>query len=726
MLSAPCDLATARWPRSRLEEALAALFGQLTPPKPDGKKRRFAGETETGADADRTPPPPPPEGAEDEALERWLAACAAARDFEIEAVEVSHADLEASLTTIAPALLRLPESAGGGLLVALRASSRGGLYCLAPSGRRVRVALEAVRAALVEPLEAPRAGDIDALLGVIGVAGGSRANARRALLREQLAGQVIAIGWLVRRSPGGDLSSLVREAGIHRLSAVALSAGIVNQVLLILSWIAIGQPALVGHVEWSRVDAWSLLLISTIPLHVIAERAEGVLSIRLGALFKRRLLFSILRLEPDEIGSHGAGHFMGLAINADILELVSLSSGQLVLLGGVQLVTAALFLVFGVGSRVAAALLIVWGLGCWWLVRSLWREAARSTASARALTTDLVEHMVGHRTRLVQERSQHWHETEDRLLAAYWQTRVRLDRLLLMVAGVGRGWLVVALFGIGADIVIDPGDMMSLSLCLFGVMLAYQAFQTLGQAAFNLIDFSVAWQELSPLFEAAHRPNPDVAKTTPTPARSEPAPPVLQADGVGFAYHPGGRAVLHDCSFSIYPGERLLLDSPSGGGKSTLAALVSGLRTPTDGLLRLHGVPRGAVGDSDWRRRVLNVPQFHQNHVFSGSFAFNLLMGRAWPPGENDLEDCQAVCGELGLGPLLDRMPAGLDQMVGEGGWSLSHGERSRMFIARALLQKADIIILDESFASLDPESLERALTTVLRRASALLVVAHP
>ena len=58
----------------------------------------------------------------------------------------------------------------------------------------------------------------------------------------------------------------------------------------------------------------------------------------------------------------------------------------------------------------------------------------------RALTTDLVEHMVGHRTRLVQERARHWHETEDRLLAEYWQTRAKLDRLLLMVAGVGRGW----------------------------------------------------------------------------------------------------------------------------------------------------------------------------------------------------------------------------------------------------------------------------------------------
>jgi ABC-type multidrug transport system fused ATPase/permease subunit len=64
--------------------------------------------------------------------------------------------------------------------------------------------------------------------------------------------------------------------------------------------------------------------------------------------------------------------------------------------------------------------------------------------------------------------------------------------------------------------------------------------------------------------------------------------------------------------------------------------------------------------------------------------------------------------------------------MVGESGWRLSHGERSRLFIARALLQRAEVVILDESFAALDPETLEKALRCVLKRAPTLLVIAHP
>lgn len=71
-------------------------------------------------------------------------------------------------------------------------------------------------------------------------------------------------------------------------------------------------------------------------------------------------------------------------------------------------------------------------------------------------------------------------------------------------------------------------------------------------------------------------------------------------------------------------------------------------------------------------------------------------------------------------------MPGGLNQMVGETGRQLSHGERSRIFLARALLQDAEFTILDESFAALDAESLRLCLDCAFRRARTLLVIAHP
>ena len=113
-------------------------------------------------------------------------------------------------------------------------------------------------------------------------------------------------------------------------------------------------------------------------------------------------------------------------------------------------------------------------------------------------------------------------------------------------------------------------------------------------------------------------------------------------------------------------------------------------------------------------------------YVLTGTFAFNLLMGGQWPPCPETFKEAEVLCHELGLGDLLNRMPAGLLQLVGESGWQLSHGEKSRLYIARALLQGAELVVLDESFASLDPENLERALSCVVKRARTLLVIAHP
>jgi ABC-type transport system involved in cytochrome bd biosynthesis fused ATPase/permease subunit len=86
----------------------------------------------------------------------------------------------------------------------------------------------------------------------------------------------------------------------------------------------------------------------------------------------------------------------------------------------------------------------------------------------------------------------------------------------------------------------------------------------------------------------------------------------------------------------------------------------------------------------------------------------------------------ERICRALDLGPLLDRMPAGIQQVVGETGWQLSHGEKSRLFIARAILQGGEVLVVDERFAALDPATLRRTLGFVLEKAPTVLVIAHP
>jgi ABC-type bacteriocin/lantibiotic exporter with double-glycine peptidase domain len=103
---------------------------------------------------------------------------------------------------------------------------------------------------------------------------------------------------------------------------------------------------------------------------------------------------------------------------------------------------------------------------------------------------------------------------------------------------------------------------------------------------------------------------------------SNEASTVIEARELGFRYRGRGAPVLRGCNLRVRAGDRLLLEGPSGGGKSTLASLLSGLRVPESGLLLLRGLDRQTLGAEGWRRGVVAAPQFHENHVLTETFAF--------------------------------------------------------------------------------------------------------
>jgi ATP-binding cassette subfamily B protein len=265
----------------------------------------------------------------------------------------------------------------------------------------------------------------------------------------------------------------------------------------------------------------------------------------------------------------------------------------------------------------------------------------------------------------------------------------------------------------------------ALAMALGGMLLANRALSGISGGLSALSRAAVAWSQVAALFrtsQLALDKEPFLPMSSPqSTARRK----VVDASQLSFGYGVNAGSVLHGLNLEIYSGDQILLEGPSGGGKSTLASLLVGLRKPTNGLLLLNGLDRHTLGES-WHQLATEAPQFHENHILSGTLAFNLLMGRNWPASTDELKEAQDLCEDLGLGDLLRRMPSGLMQMVGETGWQLSHGERSRIFLARALLQNAELTVLDESFAALDPETLDRCLRCALQRSKALLVIAHP
>lgn len=266
----------------------------------------------------------------------------------------------------------------------------------------------------------------------------------------------------------------------------------------------------------------------------------------------------------------------------------------------------------------------------------------------------------------------------------------------------------------------------ALAVGVGGVLLAYRALRSFVSAGIQLLDAAVAWRQVAALYGSATKAETAAPAALVRPDDRSEGAPLLEAHRLFFRYRERSAPVVRGCDLRVRVGDRLLLEGPSGGGKSTLGALLAGLRVPQEGVLLLDGLDRRTLGLEGWRRRVVAAPQFQENHVLSGTFAFNLLMGRRWPPRPEDLDKARELCRALGLEGLLKRMPAGLQQIIGETGWQLSHGERSRLYLARALLQDADLVVLDESFAALDPETLRQSLECVLERAPTVLVIAHP
>jgi ABC-type multidrug transport system fused ATPase/permease subunit len=664
-----------------------------------------------------------------EALGSWIEATASVLGLEAERVEVPYAEVERLVRSAGPALLSLP-SGDGPHFLALLGGRRRVVSVLGPDRIVHRLQPEVIYAALCQGLEPLLAVRVDQLLREANVPKRRQARAREAILRERLSPVRIDGGWLLRLPPSAGIWRQMRQMRLPRHLLRLVGAHTVESLLLLLSWWVVGRGALAGRLDQGWLLAWALLLLTIVPFRLLAMWSQGVLAIGMGGLLKQRLLYGALRLEPEEMRQQGAGQLLGRVIESQAVESLALSGGFLVLGAGIELIMAAVVLGLGGGGALHVLLLFGWVVLALCLNWRYGRYRQHWTVARLGLTHSLIERMVGHRTRLAQEPREHWHDGEDQALERYFVLSRQTDGAAMVQALISAGWLILGLLGLTPLLVSGTSMPGALAVSLGGVLFVARALAQLVTGLSHLMGAAIAWKQVTLFFHAAARPEVSGPPTfalalSPHSGEGKNGQPVLDARDLLFRYHGHVEPVLRACSLQISTGDRILLEGPSGGGKSTLASLLAGLRSPQSGLLLLHGLDWQTLGSEGWRRRVAGAPQFHENYVFTGTFAFNLLMGRRWPAQPEDLQQAEALCHELGLGDLLNRMPAGLQQMVGETGWQLSHGERSRLYIARALLQNADLVVLDESLAALDPENFHQSLHCVLDRASTLLMIAH-
>lgn len=258
---------------------------------------------------------------------------------------------------------------------------------------------------------------------------------------------------------------------------------------------------------------------------------------------------------------------------------------------------------------------------------------------------------------------------------------------------------------------------------------------TLGQfvlyavlAAAAVGSLSEVWGEVAQATGAAERlgellrvqseiKSPLYPKALPDPPRGE-----ITFHDVSFNYplRPETHA-LDDISFKVKPGERIALVGPSGAGKTTIFALLLRFYDASSGRVEIDGVPVNEADLSALRSRFAVVPQ--ETALFADTITANIAYGAEGAGRDEIVEAAKAAFAN----DFIEELPQGYDTMLGEGGVTLSAGQRQRIAIARAVLREAPILLLDEATSALDANSetmVQRALDKVMEGRTTL-VIAH-
>ena len=304
---------------------------------------------------------------------------------------------------------------------------------------------------------------------------------------------------------------------------------------------------------------------------------------------------------------------------------------------------------------------------------------------------------------------------------------VRVNQTAFMSSQIiARGWFqmaagvaVIAALLIGVFVLKTPLSILAVTILVLARLVGpIQMIAQTGQSLANALPaFSALSATLDELRQAAAPSDSGSIETA-----RKPGPASLRLENVSFSYPGSSEAILDGASFEISAGEIVALVGPSGTGKTTLLDIASGLLRPVSGAIYADGKRVSDEHDMrQWREQLAYLPQ--DPFLFDTSIKENLM----WCARTSDEADIQQALKMSAVENLITDAPGGLNIRAGERGQALSGGERQRICIARALLRKPRLMILDEATNALDARLEDQILEGLrtMRHQFSILLITH-
>jgi ATP-binding cassette subfamily B protein len=285
------------------------------------------------------------------------------------------------------------------------------------------------------------------------------------------------------------------------------------------------------------------------------------------------------------------------------------------------------------------------------------------------------------------------HELRDANIAV-GRIRSMFDPLLEALPNFGI--LLVIVLGVGrvASGAADPGDVVQVAYLFTVVAFPVRA---IGWVLGELPRSVVGWERVSSVLEAEG----SMAYGSRTlPGTGAVA---LDVDDLTFGFADGDRDVLRGIDFAVDPGKVVAVVGATGSGKSTLTSLLTRLVDPQHGAIRVDGHDIRELSHADLARAIAVVPQ--ATFLFDDSVRENITLG-----GDFSDEEVWAALRTVQADGFVANLPAGLDAELGERGTTLSGGQRQRLSLARALVRRPRLLVMDDATSAVDPEVEQRIL----------------